>query len=363
MREPSFDDAELKPQARQSVRRTGPSQCNTAPYLPSGCDIEEALLKVTGPFTLYLQENGRYLGGATIKDISRLTIEGRGAIITAVAGGRGLTFIGCEGLVVKNLTCDGGDVGVKLQGCNNAKLHGVTAKNTASFGILGTTRTAPIKNKKLPPGVTKLVLCSCITVNTTDAGIHTANVSHVTVQLCSCSGSTTSHGLYLGQSGDNLTVTGGFFNGNQDNGIQVNPEEGKHWMVRAKKPFRDTKSKVVKITGARLTGNNHGMNLLGVQGTATNPVLVSGNFVLETKDKSGILLGRVRAPQQPKTPALNVRLEQNTFSFAPPAATNSAIREESGNQVQGTQYDGLGNVTDNGRVYCKEGHSNPALRC
>ena len=165
----------------------------------------EALEKVNPGDTLLLAD-GVYTGGL------KLTRSGTKELpITIKAAG--------DGAVI-----DGGENCLELMGVSWVNIEGIRFQNSDGSGLR--LRAMNATKDTLTEGESStaehIIIKNCVFANNTWLGIITSHINHLRIENCEAFGSTRSHGIYVANSGDDITLRNNIVHDNIGNGIHIN---------------------------------------------------------------------------------------------------------------------------------------------
>lgn len=189
--------------------------------------------------------SGTYAAGAWIER-RNVTLRGEGEVILDGRNGTrddGISIYETSGITLENL---------KIRNCRRMGVFCVLSRG--------------------------IILRNCDLSYNAGSGFLTGNTSDVLVEGCTA-GNNDSHGIYLSQSGDRLTVRGCKLFYNQRGGLQINAVQDS---PNASDPDADSLSRDCLVEGNTLYGNGSAggsaLNLMGVQRSVLVNNLVYGNL-------------------------------------------------------------------------------------
>jgi parallel beta-helix repeat protein len=215
-----------------------------------GTDLAEGIKQLRAGDVLELL-NGRTYAGGSFFDLKGITIRGNGATIAG-----GLRLSNCGAVDVSDLFCCDAKRkdrpnGFKADLCASLRLARLTASRNVSNGIL------------------------------------TANTSHVDIRNCVANHNLDGHGIYLSQSGDDLTLIGNTCKRNARAGIQINADEEDR---KPGDPLHDSLSVGVLVQGNNLWGNQTRYGAAALTLACIRKARVLANQIDEHMGRHGIVL-------------------------------------------------------------------------
>ena len=210
--------------------------------------IAKAFRELKSGETLFLEEGTyRVQGQAVLTGRAGITIRGEGRVV--VQGG--LKFEGCHNLDIQDLTI------------RQSRTHGLFV--VGSLGL----RVARVRS-----------------VNNAGSGLLTGNVLNVLIER-GLFFKNTQHGIYLSQSGDDLSIYECECLENRSAGIQINGDE------RREKPddlAHDSISQRVQISGCVLSGNQKQGGAAAITLSCVRSAEIRRNYVVNHPGRHGIAL-------------------------------------------------------------------------